>query len=88
VVSDFEIISSVFAPPNPQQTMSAGRTAVVATALVFVIVAFHTFYLSYLESPLRYEGLPWFYKNAGPPSSTSHNGTEYLIGVGKADITG
>lgn len=69
--------------------MSPARTAVVVTAVVFLIVAFHAFYLSFLESPLRYEGLSWLYKDAGHPSkATGDDGSQFLVGVGKADITG
>jgi peptidoglycan/LPS O-acetylase OafA/YrhL len=68
--------------------MSAARTAVVLTAVVFLIIAFHTFYLNFIEAPLHYEGLPWFYKDSGVKSQSRHNGSDFLIGVGKGDITG
>ena len=71
--------------------MSALRTALIATALVFAIVGYHTFYLGFLEAPLRYEGLPWFYKDAGRPFAggiKGDDGSQFMIGVGKADITG
>ena len=66
--------------------MSAIRTALLATALVFAIVAFHTIYLSFLESPIRYEGLPWI-KGAGRPVHDEVD-VQFLVGVGKGDITG
>ena len=69
--------------------MAAARIAFIATGIVFLIVGFHSFYLSFLESPLRYEALPWLHKDAGhPPATSSDDGTQFLVGVGKADITG
>ena len=71
--------------------MSTARTALLATAIVFLIAAFHTFYLGFLDSPLRYESLPWISEGAGRlfgGSAQDGGGNEFLIGVGKADITG
>jgi len=44
-----------------------------------------------LDSPLRYESLPWISEGAGRlfgGSAQDGGGNEFLIGVGKADITG
>jgi hypothetical protein len=69
--------------------MAAARAAVIATAVVFLIAGLYTFYLSFAESPLRYETLPWAHQDAGhPPDTTKDDGNQFLIGVGKADITG
>jgi hypothetical protein len=69
--------------------MTAARTAVIATTLVFLLVGFYTLYLGFVESPLRYEALPWLHKDAGHLSGGNDDGSnQFLIGVGKADITG
>jgi hypothetical protein len=68
--------------------MPTAQTALIVTVVAFSIVAFHAFYSSFVESPLKYEGLPWFHNNAGFPPRSHQNGGGYLIGVGKADITG
>jgi len=68
--------------------MPATRIAAVLTAIVCLLIAFHTFYFDLWETPLKYGGLPWLYKNSRNQWKTQLKGDEYLIGVGKADITG
>lgn len=68
--------------------MSTARTALLATAVVFIIAAFHTFYLGFLDSPIRYESLSSLWKGAGAPVANDEIGEQFMVGVGKADITG
>lgn len=68
--------------------MPAARIVPGVIAIILLLITFNAFFLDLWEAPLEYEGLPWFYKDAESRTPVQTKGDEYLIGVGKADITG
>ncbi|KIW02643.1 hypothetical protein, variant [Verruconis gallopava] len=68
--------------------MPTARTAAFVSTVVLLIVTIHVFYLTYLDSPLREENAALRYHGIEKPSGSSKHGGRFLIGVGKADITG
>lgn len=70
--------------------MAIPRTAVVATIIsLLLLLIIQSLYLAYDEDSFRQRNLRWLWSSSKDDDLKSLEvGDEYLLGVGKADITG